>query len=70
MDVNYFLTLFFSAILFFGGYGLFLLARKEQLVIEIKDVVVEKKFTDKEEYFQSELKGNTIFVFAYKRMSN
>ena len=42
VDVNYFLTLLFSAILFFGGYGLFLLARKEQLVIEIKDVVAEK----------------------------
>ena len=45
MDVNYFLTLLFSTILFFGGYGLFLLARKEQLVIEIKDVVVEKILT-------------------------
>lgn len=42
VDVNYFLTLLFSAILFFGGYGLFLLARKEQLVIEMKDVVAEK----------------------------
>ena len=41
MDVNYFLTLLFSAMLFFGGYGLFLLAKKEQLIIEIKDVVVE-----------------------------
>ena len=50
MDVNYFLTLFFSAILFFCGYGLFLLARK-QLVIEIKDVVVEKILRIKKNIF-------------------
>lgn len=51
MDVNYFLTLFFSAILFFGGYGLFLLARKKQLVIEIKDVVDEKILRIKKNIF-------------------
>ena len=50
---NYFLTLLFSAILFFGGYGLFLLARKEQLVIEMKDVVVEKILRIKENFFKN-----------------
>lgn len=51
IDANYFLTLLFSAILFFGGYGLFLLAKKEQLVIEIKDVVVEKILRIKKNVF-------------------
>ena len=53
MSVNYFLTLLFSSILFFGGYGLFLLARKEQFVIEIKDVVVEKILRIKKNIFNN-----------------
>lgn len=42
MGDNYFLILILSSILFFGGYGLFLLVRKEQLIIEIKNIAVEK----------------------------
>lgn len=42
MGENYFLKLTFSSILFFGGYGLFLLVKKEQLIIGIKDIAVEK----------------------------
>lgn len=53
MSVNYFLTLLFSSVLFFGGYGLFLLARKEQFVIEIKDVVVEKILRIKKNIFNN-----------------
>ena len=35
LNLNNFLTLLCSSVLFFGGYGLFMLLMKEELVIEV-----------------------------------
>ena len=42
MKLGNFVTLVISGILFFGVYGLFLLFKKEEMVVEIWNMVIEK----------------------------
>lgn len=44
LGLGNFLTLLSSALLFFGVYGFYLLARKEQMIVEIWNMVVGKVF--------------------------
>lgn len=44
LSLGNFLKIFFSAILFFGTYGFFLLIKKEELIIEVWNMVVGKVF--------------------------
>ena len=49
-----FLTLFISAVLFFGAYGTYLLIRKEEMVVEIWNMVVGKVFKNAKIYVSSD----------------
>jgi O-antigen/teichoic acid export membrane protein len=42
LELSYFLRLVISAILFFGIYGLYLLLRKEELIVEIWNMIFGK----------------------------
>lgn len=42
INESYFLTLVISSIAFFGGYGLFLFIKKEPLIIEMSNIIIEK----------------------------
>ncbi len=44
LGLGNFLTLAISAILFFGGYGLFLFIAREEMIVEIWNMVVEKVY--------------------------
>ena len=42
LGLGLFLTLVISAVLFFGVYGVYLLIRKEEMIVEIWDMIVGK----------------------------
>ena len=44
LDLGNFLTLLISAVLFFGVYGLYLLLRKEEMIVEIWNMIISKVF--------------------------
>ena len=42
LPIGNFVKLFISAVLFFGGYGVYLLLRKEEMVVEIWKIIIDK----------------------------
>lgn len=42
LPIGNFVKLFISVVLFFGGYGVYLLLRKEEMVVEIWKIIIDK----------------------------